>query len=209
MRCWFLDTAQQLLKVRASHVHHRDRQPVQVRENSRHHHSRTRARHARRRWGGLRPCWFLPQEENITVAGDADNFAGKQVAGPFTAFAQAEIIDKHALAGSNGLTYAELGDLQREASAKVEELAGQGLGEGDAEYDAAAAELAEISQQRTTVMNGSFLRASLFTSVVSFGVSVLVMGTGVLFAIVGFALVKLSSGPNVVTETAPKPTASA
>ncbi|ACV08315.1 hypothetical protein [Jonesia denitrificans] len=149
------------------------------------------------------------KEENITVAGDADNFAGKQVAGPFTAFAQAEIIDKHALAGSNGLTYAELGDLQREASAKVEELAGQGLGEGDAEYDAAAAELAEISQQRTTVMNGSFLRASLFTSVVSFGVSVLVMGTGVLFAIVGFALVKLSSGPNVVTETAPKPTASA
>lgn len=148
------------------------------------------------------------KEENITVAGDADNFAGKQVAGPFTAFAQAEIIDKHALAGSNGLTYAELGDLQREASAKVEELAGQGLGEGDAEYDAAAAELAEISQQRTTVMNGSFLRASLFTSVVSFGVSVLVMGTGVLFAIVGFALVKLSSGPNVVTETAPKPTAS-
>lgn len=100
------------------------------------------------------------KEENITVAGDADNFAGKQVAGPFTAFAQAEIIDKHALAGSNGLTYAELGDLQREASAKVEELAGQGLGEGDAEYDAAAAELAEISQQRTTVMNGSFLRAS-------------------------------------------------
>lgn len=149
------------------------------------------------------------KEENITVAGDADNFAGKPVAGPFTAFAQAEIIDKHALAGSNGLTYAELGDLQREASAKVEELAGQGLGEGDAEYDAAAAELAEISQQRTTVMNGSFLRASLFTSVVSFGVSVLVMGTGVLFAIVGFALVKLSSGPNVVTETAPKPTASA
>lgn len=148
------------------------------------------------------------KEENITVAGDADNFAGKPVAGPFTAFAQAEIIDKHALAGSNGLTYAELGDLQREASAKVEELAGQGLGEGDAEYDAAAAELAEISQQRTTVMNGSFLRASLFTSVVSFGVSVLVMGTGVLFAIVGFALVKLSSGPNVVTETAPKPTAS-
>ena len=75
------------------------------------------------------------KEENITVAGDADNFAGKQVAGPFTAFAQAEIIDKHALAGSNGLTYAELGDLQREASAKVEELAGQGLGEGDAEQD--------------------------------------------------------------------------
>jgi hypothetical protein len=41
---------------------------------------------------------------------------------------------------------------------------------------------------RVTVMNGSFLRASLFTSVLAFGVSALVMGAGVLFALIGWAL---------------------
>ncbi|WP_029068896.1 hypothetical protein [Jonesia quinghaiensis] len=139
------------------------------------------------------------KSENITVAGDADMFANKPVAGPFTAYAQADIIDKHALAGTEGRTYAELGGLQREAQAKVEELAAQNMTEGNPEYDAAAAELEELTKQRTSVMNASFLRASLFTSVVAFGVSVLVMGTGVLFSVVGFSLVKLSGGPSVVT----------
>ena len=37
-------------------------------------------------------------------------------------------------------------------------------------------------------MNGSFLRASLFTSVVAFGVAALVMGIGVVFGLIGFAL---------------------
>ena len=37
-------------------------------------------------------------------------------------------------------------------------------------------------------MNGSFLRASLFTSVVAFGVSLLVVGLGILFILVGVAL---------------------
>jgi hypothetical protein len=41
---------------------------------------------------------------------------------------------------------------------------------------------------RATVMNGSFLRASLFTSVVSFGVAAMAMGLGVLFALVGYAV---------------------
>jgi len=42
-------------------------------------------------------------------------------------------------------------------------------------------------------MNGSFLRASLFTSVVAYGVAALVMGLGVLFALLGFALRKVST----------------
>lgn len=45
---------------------------------------------------------------------------------------------------------------------------------------------------RQTMMNASFLRASLFTSVVAFGVSALVMGVGVLFALVGWALRSLA-----------------
>jgi hypothetical protein len=50
---------------------------------------------------------------------------------------------------------------------------------------------AEIDREdpvRDTVMNGSFLRASLFTSVVSFGVAALAMGLGLLFVLLGVAL---------------------
>ncbi len=40
-------------------------------------------------------------------------------------------------------------------------------------------------------MNASFLRASLFTSVVSYGVAALVIGLGVLSLIIGWALMSL------------------
>ncbi|HJQ76646.1 MAG TPA: aromatic ring-opening dioxygenase LigA [Acidimicrobiia bacterium] len=47
-------------------------------------------------------------EQNITVAGDADCLAGDEVDGPFSAFCQARVIDKHTLETTGGLTYAEL-----------------------------------------------------------------------------------------------------
>ena len=50
------------------------------------------------------------------------------------------------------------------------------------------AELDREDPLRQTAMTGSFLRASLFTSVVAFGVSALVVGLGALFILVGFAL---------------------
>src|SRR5262249_28781542 len=91
-------------------------------------------------------------DENIVVSSDASHFAGKKVAGPFTAYEQAMTIKKHALEIGGGKTYAEL---------------------------------PQDDPKRDTVMNASFLRASLFTSVVSFGVAVLVMGLGVLFVLLG------------------------
>jgi hypothetical protein len=93
--------------------------------------------------------------ENITVSDDAAAFAGQTVDTPWEAYAQAEIINHHALEATGGKTYAELG--------KDDPL-------------------------RAVAMNGSFLRASLFTSVVAFGVAALVMGVGVVFGIIGFAL---------------------
>lgn len=96
--------------------------------------------------------------ENITVSEDAEFMPGAKVQGPFSAYAQAEIINHHALAASDGKTYAEL------------------------EQD---------DPTRATVMNASFLRASLFTSVVSYGVSALVMGIGVLFGAFGWVLTAL------------------
>ena len=95
------------------------------------------------------------QAEKITVAEDASFMAGMPVAGPLTAYAQADIINHHALEMSNGLTYAEL---DRE------------------------------DPVRATVMNASFLRASLFTSVVSYGVAAFAIGVGVMFALFGWVV---------------------
>lgn len=107
--------------------------------------------------------WTLVQtslaDEKITVADDAARFAGEPVDGPLTAYYQADVIEKHALEGAGGRTYAQL---DRE------------------------------DPLRPMVMNGSFLRASLFTSIVSFGVAALAMGLGILFAAVGYAVRRLA-----------------
>ena len=52
------------------------------------------------------------------------------------------------------------------------------------------AELPQDDPKRDTVMTASFLRASLFTSVVAFGVALLVVGIGVVLLLIGFALRK-------------------
>jgi hypothetical protein len=50
------------------------------------------------------------------------------------------------------------------------------------------AELPQNDPNRQTVMTASFLQASLFTSVVAFGVAVMAAGLGVLFVLLGAAL---------------------
>ncbi len=62
------------------------------------------------------------------------------------------------------------------------------------------AELAQDDPTRQTVMNAAFLRSSLFTSVVSFGVAVLAMGTGLVFVIIGWALRRSAGGPPIVID---------
>jgi hypothetical protein len=129
--------------------------------------------------------------ENITVAAvtpqDPGRLAGKPVAGPFTAYAQASAINHHALDGANGRTYAQIG---ADATALKAKLKAGGASDADI---ATNPDVVALATTRTTTMNGSFLRASLFTSVVSFGVAALVMGLGVLFGLLGFALMKVSS----------------
>jgi hypothetical protein len=122
--------------------------------------------------------WFVVQDqlsdEKIVVAEDADRFAGEPVDGPLTAYAQADVIQEHALEASGGLTYAQL---DRE------------------------------DPVRDTVMDASFLRASLFTSVVSFGVAAMAMGLGVLSILIGVALIlvarQLATATVVTAEPAP------
>ncbi len=93
-------------------------------------------------------------DQNITTSGDAC-LAGKPVDGPFTAYCQAKVIDKHALDATGGKTYAEL------------------------ERD---------DPLRETAMNASFLQASLFTSVLAFGVSAMAAAVGILFILIGLGI---------------------
>ncbi|GMA32873.1 aromatic ring-opening dioxygenase LigA [Litorihabitans aurantiacus] len=130
--------------------------------------------------------------EEITVAEDAAAFGGRLVQDPFTAFAQADIINQHALAASDGQTYAELGTAIAEARA---------AGATDDSEEVTA-----LQGQRATVMNASFLRASLFTSVVAFGVAALVIGLGVMFTLIGVALRKVTVAAAPVTISTPAET---
>ncbi len=59
------------------------------------------------------------------------------------------------------------------------------------------AEMDREDPLRAVAMNASFLRSSLFTSVVAFGVAALTMGTGVVLALLGWGL--RSVAPKAVT----------
>ena len=54
------------------------------------------------------------------------------------------------------------------------------------------AELDREDPLRDVAMNGSFLRASLFTSVVAFGVAAMAIGVGIVFILLGVAVLNLS-----------------
>ncbi|WP_448630179.1 aromatic ring-opening dioxygenase LigA [Cellulomonas soli] len=139
--------------------------------------------------------------ENITVSPDASAFGGQLVDTPWEAFSQAAIINHHALSATGDRTYADLGE---ELMPLKEKLAADGASE---EEIAADADVAELTGLRETVMTASFLRASLFTSVVAFGVAALVVGLGVVFLLVGWALRSLGAvvegGPVRVAEPVP------
>ena len=136
--------------------------------------------------------------ENITTPKDAF-IAEAPVNNPLTALAQADIINKHALAGSDGKTYAELGAEAGKARAAAEEAKKAG---DQAKADEELAKADEFTKQRTTVMNGSFLRASLFTSVLSYGVALFAFGVGLTLIVLGWALHKVGGQTVPVREGA-------
>src|SRR5215211_6311859 len=111
--------------------------------------------------GGI--TWFVVQDqlaaEKIVVSDDADMLAGDEVNGPFSAYAQAQVINEHALESTGGKTYAEL---DRDDPA------------------------------RQTAMQASFLRASLFTSVVAFGVAAMAVVLGIALILIGASLRSLA-----------------
>jgi hypothetical protein len=117
--------------------------------------------------------WYMVQNQlsdaRITVAEDADMLAGDEVNGPFSAYAQAQVINKHALDATGGKTYAELG---------------------------------RDDPLRQTAMSASFLRASLFTSVVAFGVAAMAIGLGLTLILVALALMSVARAVDRANTTA-------
>ena len=93
-------------------------------------------------------------DQKITTSSDAC-LPDRDVAGPFTAYCQAEVIEKHTLETTEGLYYAEL------------------------ERD---------DPRRETALTSSFLQASLFTSILAFGVAAMAIGMGVLFVLIGLGI---------------------
>lgn len=146
--------------------------------------------------------------QHITVAAvtpeDPGSLAGKPVAGPFTALAQINAINHHMLAATGGKTYGELGNVATKNGATysrdvpaasstdgMEHKAGDPLSESDSKTYAA----------RTTAQQGSFLQASLYVSVLAFGVSALVAGVGLVFVLVALALWVSLSATRVASTT--------
>jgi len=64
------------------------------------------------------------------------------------------------------------------------------------------AELPREDPVRESVMNASFLQASLFTSVVAFGVAALAAGLGIVFVLIGVALRRVSRVARVAADSA-------
>ena len=146
------------------------------------------------------------KDEHITVAAVTKEapgrLAGNAVADPFTAYAQADAIKHHALTASGGKTYAQVGDEIKALTAKL-------TADGDSAKEIAAnKDVLALNATRATVMNGSFLRTALFASVIAYGVAALVIGLGILFALLGFAL-RMVSTTTVATSTPAAPAASA
>jgi len=139
-------------------------------------------------WGAVT---FQLKAENITVAAvtpaNPGWLAGRPVLDPLTAYAQAAAINHHALAGTGGRTYSELGE--DEVALKAD-LAANGLSKDEI---AKNPDVLALGAVRDSAMTGSFLRASLFTSIVAFGVAALVIGLGILLILIGRALRRLAS----------------
>lgn len=149
-------------------------------------------------------------------------FAGKQVAGPFTALAQIHAIQHHmgqasaratggvqdpatgvVTGGNAGLTYGTAPSitLQADGTCKAPVSWTDPAGNGTFTCDAngkpqvtGSINAAALAGVRATDQTGSLLVASLYVSVLAFGVSALVAGLGVVLALVGaWQLVALRS----------------
>jgi hypothetical protein len=118
--------------------------------------------------------------QNIVTPDDA-SIPGVVVDDVATARSMAAIIDTHARESSNGLTYSEMGRFMTPD--------GDPAGTNDPEQAVLNADGDPVSNPaRTSAFQASALRTSLFSSVMAFEISTLVMGLGLMLVVLGFAV---------------------
>jgi hypothetical protein len=140
-------------------------------------------------------------DQNITVSAVTDEdpgaLAGKPVKGPFTALAEANAILHHTNTSTDNRTYADIPGVAtsdgKTYSRDVAANANTGA-PAHAKGDPLSEEDAINYAARQTAMNSAFLRASLYTSVLAFGVGFLIGGVGVMMIVIGLTTFSLSRG---------------
>ena len=130
-------------------------------------------------------------KQGITVASvtpeEPGRLVGKKVAGPFTALAEANAIDHHRASATDGKTYGELGNVATsDGKTYSRDVAADASPDGEAHQvgDALSEADSKTYTARMLAKDASFLQASLFVSVLAFGVSALIAGLGLVFILV-------------------------
>ena len=118
--------------------------------------------------------------QNITTPEDA-SVPNARVDDVATARSMADIIDTHARESTDGLTYAEMGRFMTPD--------GDPAGTNDESEAVIGGDDRPVSNpMRTVAFQASALRTSLYSSVMAFEVSTLVVGIGALLVVLGFAV---------------------
>jgi hypothetical protein len=118
--------------------------------------------------------------QDITTPEDA-SIPNAQVDDIATARSMADIIGHHALEATDGLTYSEMGRFAVES--------GDPAGTDDPEAALTGADGRPVANSaRNTAFQASALRTSLYSSVMAFEVSTLVLGIGAMVIVLGLAV---------------------
>lgn len=135
------------------------------------------------------------RSQNITVAAvtadDPGPDAGKPVAGPFTAMAEINAIGHHIAAATGGKTFAQIPQVPTsDGKTYNKDVTAAASSDGQTHTAGSPLIAADATQYaaRITAQQGSWTEASLFESVLAFGVSAAIAGTGVVIVLIGLAL---------------------
>ncbi|MDR2896755.1 MAG: hypothetical protein LBV30_08950 [Propionibacteriaceae bacterium] len=141
-------------------------------------------------------------DQKITVAAvtaqDPGSLAGKPVAGPFTALAQVNAIKHHIAEATGGKTYGELGSVaSNDGLTYSEDVTAAKSSDGHAHKagDVLSSVDAKLYAARATAETGSMLQASILVSVIAFGIGAMITGFGVIFFLLGLAIILTGRRP--------------
>jgi len=138
------------------------------------------------------------QAQHANVNPDAPSHAGQQITDPFTALAQIDGIQKHVDEATGGKTFGELPQIPTSDGKTYNKdvtAATSTDGKTHMKGDPLSAADAKTYSARNTAQTASFLQASLFLSVLAFGVSAFIIGVGVIIALIGATLLVILRRP--------------